>query len=97
MKDGDLRLCGRRSSVPVIRDQNSLTVLHSILPVVATILDELLLRGVLILRQNLHIGHYYGLKTHLTSEMEIPRICPIYLLPHGWFKCISYHTAIMYV
>lgn len=58
MKDGDLRLCGRRSSVPVIPDQSSLSVLHSIvLELEAPILDELLLRGVLILRQNLHIGH----------------------------------------
>ena len=54
-----------------------------------------LLPGVLLLRQNLHIGHYYG--RTLTSEMEIPRIGPIYLLPHGWFKCISYYTTIMYV
>ena len=95
MKDGDLKLCDRRWSLPMIRDQSCLTFLHSILE--WTIHLELFLRGVLILRQNLHIGHYYGLKTHLTSEMKIPRICPIYFLPHGWFKCILYHTAITYV
>jgi len=101
MKDGDLRLCGRRSSVPAaIRDTykrqltNKFAVqLHCILLERDKSFDELLLLlpGVITLltRQLAHRTIYYGWK-NLTpfvtfGDGDTPSIRPIYFLPPPWF------------
>ena len=66
MKDGDLRLCDRRSLVTVIRDiqkQINSSALHigDDNP-----FDELLLPGVSLSHDNLHIGHVLWMEEPLS-------------------------------